>query len=476
MHCGARRVTRCAREAPMLARRFVDLLLDGWRGVFKQRRTLRRALEHALAITTVAGRRTISRALLVLGRGRVDWTADYRLFSRRPWKTAALFTPVVKHYLQRYPRAHAPIAVALDDTALARAGKHVPHTLWYRDPMSPPFHVNLLHGLRFVQISLIFPHHQEGPYGARSIPVRFAESVPIKKPGKKASRDEIKAYRQARRERNLVVDAGTLLREVRAAFDAQGASHRQLIAGVDGSYCNRGFLDNLPERTDVIARTRKDARLCFPAPPGTRRFYGEQTFTPEQVRQDDSIPYHSAPVCIGGLWREIRYKDVPHVLWQGGARRRRLRLLVLAPIGYKLSPHCRTHYRQPAYLLTTDLTRPACELIQIYVDRWQIEVNHRDEKEILGVGQAQVWSEHSVGRHPSFRVACYSMLLLASLIEFGIPRTHEYLELPCWRKRCPRRASILDMVTRLRVDLEEAPLYDLGLDQIGDNLARVAYG
>jgi len=31
-------------------------------------------------------------------------------------------------------------------------------------------------------------------------------------------------------------------------------------------------------------------------------------------------------------------------------------------------------------------------LIQYYFDRWQIEVNHRDEKSLLGVGQAQVWS------------------------------------------------------------------------------------
>jgi len=460
----------------MLARRFVDLLLDGWSGVFKQRRTLRRALEHALAITAVAGRRTISRAILALGRGQVDWTADYRLFSRRSWKTADLFTPVIKHYLQRYPEAQKPIGLALDDTALARAGKHVPHTLWYRDPMSPPFHVNLLHGLRFVQISLLFPHHQEGPYGARSIPVRFAESVPIKKPGKKASGEEIKAYRQARREHNLVLDAATLLAEVRAAFDAQGAYERHLIAGVDGSYCNRGSFDNVPERTDLIARARKDAALCFPATPGTRRFYGDKTFTPEQVRQDDLIAYQSVSVCIGGLWREIRYKEVQRVLWQGGARRRLLRLLVLAPIPYKLSAHSRTHYRQPAYLLTTELTLAASELIQIYVDRWQIEVNHRDEKDILGVGQAQVWSEKSVGRHPSFRVACYSMLLLASLLEFGIPRTQDYLQLPLWRQRTPRRASILDMVARLRADLEQAPVYSVDLDQITENLARVAYG
>ena len=459
----------------MLLRRFVLLLRTGWSRAFVQRRTLQRALEHALSITTLAGRRTISRAILALGRGQVDWSADYRLFSRQQWQPAALFAPVIGHYLERYS-APGPIAVALDDTAVVRAGKHVPHSGWHRDPMSPPFHVNLLHGIRFVQVSLIFPHHREGPYGARALPIRFAASVPVKKPGTKASDQEHAAYRQARRQKNLVLDACAQLRAVRAELDQHGATHRPLIAGVDGSYCNRRTFTNLPERTELIARTRKDAKLCFPAPPGRRRFYGEQKFTPEQVRQDDAIVYHTVVVCIGGTRRELRYKEVTRVLWQGGARRRLLRLLVLAPTPYRLSPNSRTHYRQPAYLLCTALNMPAVELIQIYVDRWQIEVNHRDEKEILGVGQAQVWSEHSVGRHPSFRVACYSMLLLASLLEFGIERTAHYDQLPRWRKDAPRRASILDMLTKLRTDLESTPLADFGLDEIADNLIRVAYG
>src|SRR6516164_5944455 len=43
--------------------------------------------------------------------------------------------------------------------------------------------------------------------------------------------------------------------------------------------------------------------------------------------------------------------------------------------------------RSPYYLLTTDPKSSAKQLLQIYFDRWQIEVNHRDEKETFGVGQ-----------------------------------------------------------------------------------------
>ena len=41
-------------------------------------------------------------------------------------------------------------------------------------------------------------------------------------------------------------------------------------------------------------------------------------------------------------------------------------------------------------LLTSDLRSSLKQLLQIYFDRWQIEVNHREEKDTLGVGQAQL--------------------------------------------------------------------------------------
>ena len=55
-----------------------------------------------------------------------------------------------------------------------------------------------------------------------------------------------------------------------------------------------------------------------------------------------------------------------------------------------------------------DMAARTLLLIQDYFDRWAIEVNHRDEKEILGVGQAQVWNEKSVCKVPALIVAIYS--------------------------------------------------------------------
>jgi hypothetical protein len=78
-----------------------------------------------------------------------------------------------------------------------------------------------------------------------------------------------------------------------------------------------------------------------------------------------------------------RYKEVAVVFWQGGAGRCPLRLLVVAPTPYRKRKSSKLYYRQPAFLSTTELNSSAHQLLQIYFDRWQIEVNHRDEKDTL---------------------------------------------------------------------------------------------
>ncbi|MFA6244512.1 MAG: hypothetical protein WC655_26455 [Candidatus Hydrogenedentales bacterium] len=119
----------------------------------------------------------------------------------------------------------------------------------------------------------------------------------------------------------------------------------------------------------------------------------------------------------------MRYKEVGPIYWQGGARRQRLRMIVVAPTPYRKRNSAKLQYRQPAYLLTTDLDDSVKVLLQFYFDRWQIEVNHREEKDTLGAGQAQLWNPVAVPKQPVLVVAAYSALLLAALRAFGPQRT-----------------------------------------------------
>jgi hypothetical protein len=72
---------------PLLPR--LGEVLAGWKGCFRDRRTFRRAQEHALALLVSLGRRTISRSICVLGRQWRNGAADYRTACSR----AAAGTP-----------------------------------------------------------------------------------------------------------------------------------------------------------------------------------------------------------------------------------------------------------------------------------------------------------------------------------------------------------------------------------------------
>jgi hypothetical protein len=437
----------------MFIQQFHSLMERGWQTVFPQARTRRRAIEHAVALPCLFGRRTITRTISALGRSDRDWSADYKMFSRCRWQPERLFDPVIDEYLQRYPQA--PVVAAIDDTKLKKTGRKIRGATWQRDPLSPPFHLNLMYGLRFLQASLLFRHYDEGDYPPRAVPVRFQEAPALKKPGKRASAADRQQYRELTRHTNLSTQTLDLIRGLRASLDQRGGANRRLLIVGDGSFSNRTMYKATLERTTLLTRCRKDARLCLPAPQGQRRKYDPQIFTPEQVRQRPDLPWAPVRVYLGGKRRVVRFKQLEDVLWKRGAGRRRVRLIVIAPVPYKLSKHSRTNYRQPAYFLTTDNQTPAKLLVQACFDRWQIEVNHRDEKAILGVGQAQVRSPQSIPRHPAMAVASYSMLLLAALQNFGPGRTADFLPHPKWRKDSIR-PSLSDLVTLLRRDCNEA--------------------
>ena len=174
------------------------------------------------------------------------------------------------------------------------------------------------------------------------------------------------------------------------------------------------------------------------------------------MRQDKEVKWQTAQIFYGGQWRQIRCKQLRGVLWQGGARRQPLRLFVVAPTAYHKRQSGRLYYRRAAYLLTSDLDSSVEELLQIYFNRWQIEVNHREEKDTLGVGQAQLWNGVAVPKQPVLAVAAYSALLLAGLESYGAKRGEPFAPLPKWR-RDAKRPSCLDLITLLRKEMAEHP-------------------
>src|SRR5208283_2510488 len=249
---------------------------------------------------------------------------------------------------------------------------------------------------------------------------------------------------------------------------------RQLLVSGDGSYTNRTVLRQLPARTTFLGRIRKDAKLFLALPPlaatrsgGRPRRYGAPAPTPEQVLHDDAVPLVKVRCFATGEVRAIPVKLLRIVYWRKAGPDLPLLLVVIKPLGYRLRKGSRLLYRQPAFLICTDPQLDLQILLQAYIDRWEIECNHRDQKSLIGAAQGQVWNPLAVARLPQFQVAIYSLLLLASILAYGFQRTTAYLPLPLWRRKSIR-PSILDLLNLLRDQIFARRMQDIPTPSIDD--------
>ena len=427
-------------------------IMLGWENVFGQTRTALRAIRQALSVICVLGKRTIARSYLARG-GEGDWSSEYKLHSRSKWAEQELFEPILGRAAEMSEGKF--IVFGCDDTRVKKSGKKILSAQWGRDPQSPPFRVNLQWGLRYLHASVLVPLHRQYGLSARALPVWFEEATPVKKPGKRASTEEQKAYRAETKKRNLSVQAVEMFRKLRRKADESGYSDKIMAWAADGSFCNETVFKADLDRTILIARTRKDAKLCLPACEG-RRIYAQEKFTPESVLKDEGRSWQSALVFHGGKWRTVYYKEVNEVLWQRGAGSKPLRLIVVRPVPYRKTKKGKLLYRQPAFLLTTDLETEAVELLQIYFDRWQLEVAHKELKQDFGLGHAQVRVPASVARQPALTAATYSAMHLAALKAFGPNRPDEFGPVPKYQRE-KTRVSSLDLIRFVRHEVVNNP-------------------
>ena len=156
-------------------------ILYDWLPIFPQKRSFNRAIKLSFCSLCTFGRRTISRTICFSGFDDVDWTADYRLFSRVKWTVQDLFSPILRRAVNLVD--DNLIAIGFDDTVIKKKGKKIPGTRWLRDSLSPVFNVNIIWGMRFLQASVLVPlYNKDRKTPPRAIPVQFKPVPPVKKP------------------------------------------------------------------------------------------------------------------------------------------------------------------------------------------------------------------------------------------------------------------------------------------------------
>jgi hypothetical protein len=390
---------------------------------------------------------------MATGQQFSDWSAAYRLFALQRFDIPTLMAPARRAVIDHLD-SDQPLVAMMDDTLLHKRGRKIHGTSWRRDPLGPPFASNFIWGQRFLQVSAALP---EGPgaAGARAIPIDLVHCPSPRKPHRNASAERWHQYRDELATSRISVTGAERIAALRQAMDLDGQQDRQLIMAVDGSYTNRTVIKQLPKRTTLIGRLRKDAKLyCPPAPRadgqrGRQRCYGEPLPTPEEIRQDPAIPWIKVKAFAANRLFDFEVKTVQTVRWRGiGARD--MSLIIVRPLAYRPRKKARLLYRNPAYLLCSDPQMDLAQILQAYLWRWEIEVNFRDQKTLLGTGQAQVRKPGAVERVPALIATAYAFMLL-SLKQ--TQRGH-MLPPPRWNHRRPdQRCSSAQGINFMRSQL-----------------------
>jgi len=431
------------------------ILFGQARTAFSDPRVFEQARVIALAQLLCLGRHTVTGLLTTCGRTEQDWSSVYRMFEEERVDCRRIFNVACRSVSESIA-PDAPFVAMMDDTLIRKRGRKVAGASWRRDPLGPPFHTNFIWGQRFLQLSAALPELPPGPGPARAIPIAFEHCPGVKKPSRRATEPEWVEYRRQAKLVSVTRRGSEAVHRLRKQLDEDG-QNRQLILAVDGTFTNRTVLTRLPDRATVIGRIRKDAKLFAPPPVepprrGHPRLYGEQIQTPEQIRQDPGIPWTTVRAFAAGRVHDFHVKTIAPCRWKN-AGGRDCRIVVIRPLGYRPAKGKRLLYRDPAYLLCTDPSLSLEHLVQFYAWRWEIELNFREEKTLLGAGEAQVRTPQAVAALPAFKVAAYALLLLASnamAAEKLLPPPR-----PKWQERTGEqsRLSTGQLIGRLRVEL-----------------------
>lgn len=413
-------------------------------------------------------RRTITGVLCTGGQQDQDWTADYQLYQRVcPDPLFAL----ARSELLRRLAPDQDLLLALDDTVVKKTGKKIPGTAYRADPQSPPFATNFLWGQRWLMLSggLILP----ATGAVRMVPLGWEPCPTPRKPRKNAPAEQHAQYRTLARAANLNLKALDVLQRLRPQMS------RRICVLTDGRFGNGTLLKHLPEGIEQICRIRADARLFAPPPGGGTgarggrpRCYGEALPTPEAIRKDEQhYPWQEVRMFAAGQWHTCRAKILRGVKWKAAGGARTFVLVIIAPLGYRLSQGGKLLYREAAYLLCTDNRLDLEQIVQRYVARWDIEVNIREAKSVIGAGEAMVRDEVSAVCVPQSRVAAYSLLLLAAANCWGAETIPTELAPPKWRRRLnAQRPSTNLLLNHLRYEVLSLGYWPAGLGDFPDNL------
>jgi hypothetical protein len=345
-------------------------------------------------------KRTVTSALRVMGLSEEKHFSSYhQVLNRAVWspqKMSETLLALLMKYLDN--DESSPLVFGIDETIERRWGSQIAKRGIYRDAVrsSKSFFVKTS-GLRWISLMWL----TEIRWAKRIWALPF---LTILAPSERY-------HEQVGRQHKKITDwARQMIFQLR-----RWLPQRALIVVADYSYAVLEFLhacQTMANPVTIITRLRLDAALYEPAPPrsartlGRPRKKGKRLPTPQSVLDDCLTTWQSVKVSwYDGQTQSMEITAQTAVWYHGGKPP--------VPIQWILLRDPREEYETIA-LLCTSLELSPIQIVNWFVQRWQVEVTFEEVRAHLGVETQRQWSDKAIDRTTPILLGLFSWITLAA--------------------------------------------------------------
>jgi len=346
-----------------------------------------------LGATLCRGRRTVTGILRTIGLSQDSGFSKYhRILNSLDW-SAKLGSAILLKMLLKMVGKERPV-VLIDETLERRKGKKIQAKGYYRDAVrSSRSQVVKTTGLKWLIMALSIRF----TFAKRAFALPF---FTVLEPSEKSTKKQGKRHKTT-----LDWSVQMVMQLVRWA-----PAIPFILVGDGGFACAKLAWVCLKNNIALVSRLKMNACIYnFPeeAPAckrGRKPKKGVRLISFKEMLKMEDLPWKEMEIAgYDGKERRMKYLTTTSLWGADGFHPVPIRwVLVADPTGEM----------DPLPLMSTDVTLTAVKIIELYIDRWGLEVTFEESREHLGVETQRQWSDKAIARTTPILLALYTMVCL----------------------------------------------------------------
>ena len=357
--------------------------------------TWQKALVLLLGTLMCTGRRTVCAALRAVGLGNeVNFAKYHHILNRVKWSSLQA-ARILFFMLIALLREGAPIVLYIDETLERRRGVKIKAKGYYRDAVrSSKSQIVKTSGLKWLVMALSV----RLPFMQRALALPFLTVLEYTKRYDEHSQ---------RQHKTTIRWARQMVGQVRRWV---GQATSLILVGDGGFAAGELALDCIRLGVTLVSRLKMNARL-FDFPPekqlhkrGRTARKGRRLVNFKQMLSLTGLPWKEVEIMgYGGKKRRVRFISNTCMWGADGIIPIPIRwVLVVDPMGIM----------DPLPLMSTDSLMTPEQIIELYIDRWGLEVTFEETREHLGIETQRQWSDLAISRATPVLMGLYSLVCL----------------------------------------------------------------